>query len=240
MSTAAQALILAITAIVCAGQPIQSSYSEIRRLRGIEKQGRLGQSDRKRLGLAYHAAGQHLLFRKVMLDAIAADPADAEPHFYLGRHYVSDVSDFATALVHFRAAVERRPAAEYRAYLAYSLEMLGEKEQALALYRKSEASEPCGTLTLAGLARLQAITPEKIAGCRPDHPVVLRELAKLLSARGRHAEAAAFLERVLAQEPSSASNAYQLHRAYKAAGNEPKARAALAEFKRLSSIYGGQ
>lgn len=225
---------------MCAQEAISSSYAEIRRLRSIEKQGRLTQADRKKLGLAYHAAGQHLLFRRVMLDAIAADGRDAEPHFYLGRHYASDVSDFAQARGYFRAAAERKPTPEYQAYLAHSLEMLGEKDEALGLYRKAAAGDACDTVALAGLARLGAITPEKIETCKPEHPVVLRELAKLLSARGRHAEAARHLERVLAIEPASASNAYQLHRAYKAAGNESKAAAALAEFRRLSSIYGGQ
>lgn len=225
---------------MCAEEAIPSSYAEIRRLRAIEKQGRLTQADRKRLGLAYHAAGQHLLFRRVMLDAIAADARDAEPHFYLGRHYASDVSDFAQARGYFRAAAERKPLPEYQAYLAHSLEMLGDKDEALGLYRKAAAGNPCETVALAGLARLGAITPGKIAACKPAHPVVLRELAKLLSAQGRHAEAASYFERVLAIEPASASNAYQLHRAYKAAGNESKANAALAEFKRLSSIYGGQ
>lgn len=225
---------------MCAEEAIPSSYAEIRRLRAVEKQGRLTQADRKKLGLAYHAAGQHLLFRRVMLDAIAADAPDAEPHFYLGRHYASDVSNFAQARGYFRTAVDRKPLPEYQAYLAHALEMLGEKDEALALYRKAAAANACDAVALAGLARLGAIAPGKIAACKPGHPVVLRELAKLLSAQGRHAEAATYLERVLVIEPASASNAYQLHRAYKAAGNDSKANRALDEFKRLSSIYGGQ
>lgn len=239
MRHTAIALILTVAVSVCEGQSIQSSYAGIRRLRALDRQGRLTSAGRLELGLAYYTAGQHLLFRRMMDEVIAADPAGASAYFFLGRHYASDVSDYAKASQYFRAAVERRVTAEHQSYLAHSIEMLGDKEQALALYRKAAALDRCDTVALAGLARLNAIDTARIEACKPSHPVVLRELAKMLSARGRHAEAARYLERVLAQEPA-ASNAYQLHRAWRAAGDEAKARISLEEFRRLSAIYGGQ
>jgi uncharacterized protein HemY len=175
-----------------------------------------------------------------MEQAIERDPGDPEPRFYLGRHYASDVSDYGKAAEYFRAAVDRRAEAEPMAYLGHSLEMLGQREQALDWYGKAALRNGCETVSLAGRLRLGAIGADRAAACKPEHPVVLRELAKALSGQGRHAEAAKYLEQVLSKEPASASAAYQLHRAYRASGDRVKADRALAEFKRLSAIYGGQ
>jgi tetratricopeptide (TPR) repeat protein len=242
------AALLAIASILGWGQHIglnesypknpADAYTTIRRLRSAEKQGRLPPAERKSLGLAYYAAGQHLLFRRAMLDAIAADPGDPDPHFFLGRHYGSDVQDFGLAASYFRAAVERKASPDAMAYLGHALEMQGERERALSLYRR--VSDPCHAVAAAGLARLGAASIDDLSRCKTPHPVLARELAKMLSAQGRHAEAARRLEEALAREPTSASLVYQLYRAYRAAGDAANAANALALYRSLAAIYGGQ
>lgn len=222
------------------GIDLKASYDTIRRLRAIEKQGRLTQADRKALGLAYYAAGQHLLFRRAMESAIANDTRDPDPHFYLGRHYGSDVQNFAEAATHFRAVLERKPSPDSLAYLGHALEMQGNRDAAVPLYRDAVRLEPCHPVAAAGLARLGMASIGDLTKCASPHPVLLRELAKLFTASARHAEAALCLEKALAAEPSSAALAYQLHRAWRAAGDSEKSEAALARFRQISAVYGGQ
>jgi len=215
-------------------------YSTIRRLREREKRRPLTQPERVALGLAYYGAGQHLLFRAAMEKAIAEDPGDPAPHFYLGRHYGSDVQDFARSALHFRAALERKPSPDHQAYLGHALEMQGDREAALSLYRDAAAADSCHPVAAAGLARLGAARLDRLLACPSPHPVLLRELAKMLAAANRHAEAARCLEEVLAAEPSNAAAAYQLHRAWRAAGDAAKAGAALERYREISAVYGGQ
>ena len=82
--------------------------------------------DPKALGVAYYLAGQHILFREQMAEAIRRDPADFGPYYYLGRHYDSDVDNADEAVRWFRLALERNEGyAAARSYLGNCLERLG-------------------------------------------------------------------------------------------------------------------
>jgi len=221
-----------------------SVYAAIRRLRAAEKKNPSSVSTKKELGVAYYLAGQHLLFRQKMEEAIALDPGDHLPHYLLGRHFDSALQDFNTAETHFRAALKRRPQhALSLAHLGHVLEMQGRHDEAVTAYRQATAIVPCLPFAVAGLARLKAASVDhmqKTLLCGGDDAMLLRALARALSDAGSHAEAARSLQRALALDPSNSALAYQLHRAWAAAGDPVKAAAALETYRKLHGIYGGK
>ncbi len=195
---------------------------------------------KKALGLAYYAAGQHLLFRLKMNEAIAADSKDYEPHYLMGRHYDSDVEDFEKAAAHFRAAIERNANhAPSHAFLGHAIESAG-GAGARESYQRALALHGCEAAALAGLARLGGVTADRITRCAGTDAFLLQAAAKLLSGEGKHSESALLLERAIQTDRTNASLAYQLHRAWRAAGDETKAREALTLYDRLNRIYGGR
>lgn len=197
-------------------------------------------ASRKALGIAYYAAGQHLLFREAMEAVIAADPKDFQPHYLLGRHYDSDVEDFGRAAAFFRAAIERNPNyGPSHAYLGHALELSGDASAA-GSYERAIQFNACEPAALAGLARLNRASIAQLERCPLKDGMLLQALARLLTAAGRNSEAASRLASALAQDPNNAPLAYQLHRAYGAAGETAKAAEALANYKRIHAIYGGR
>jgi tetratricopeptide (TPR) repeat protein len=220
----------------CLAQDIElhASYPTIRRLRAAEKK------DPKALGVAYYQAGQHLLFRQQMEQAMAADPRDHMPHYLLGRHFDSDLQDFDRAAAYFLASLERNPKhALSRAHLGHTLEMRGLRAEAVEAYSQATAIQPCLPFAVAGLARLGSATVElmrKTLECGGDDVMLLRALAKAVS----DAEAAVYLERALVLDPSNSALAYQVHRSWFAAGDAVKAAAALEVYRKLHDIYGGR
>ncbi|MEJ7606369.1 MAG: hypothetical protein WKF37_08890, partial [Bryobacteraceae bacterium] len=89
----------------------------------------------KALGVAYYLAGQQILFREQMAEAIRADPADFGPYYYLGRHYDSDVDNADEAVRWFRLALERNEGyVRARSHLGGCLERLGKTVEAEAAY----------------------------------------------------------------------------------------------------------
>lgn len=233
----------AITIVLAAQQGIESSlppsYRAVRAAREAERRAPAAGA-KKRLGLAYYAAGQHLLFREKMAEVIALDTTDFEPHYLLGRHYDSDVEDFEKAAAHFRAALERNPRhAPSHAFLGHSLESSA-REGAREAYRRAIELNACEPAALAGLARMGGATSQQLVRCAGNDAFLLEAAAKMLSTEGKHAGAAALLARALAVDRTNAPLAYQLHRAWRAAADEAKAREALAVYERLNRIYGGR
>ncbi|MBM3797617.1 MAG: hypothetical protein FJW31_27015 [Acidobacteria bacterium] len=198
--------------------------------------------DSKALGVAYYLARQYVLFREQMHAAIRREPSDFGPYYLLGRHYDSELDDCAEAVRWFRLALERNPAyGRAHAHLGYCLERQGDAAGAERAYQSSIGL----ALSQAGMARLQqkagraaeALTwAQKAEG----DPAADRLAARLYESLGRPAEAIAALERLRRAVPHDASVLYQLHRLHRAAKDDARAKAALAEYERVRAIYGAQ
>jgi tetratricopeptide (TPR) repeat protein len=198
----------------------------------------------KALGVAYYLAGQHLLFREQMAEAIRRDPDDFGPYYYLGRHYDSDVDNAEEAARWFRLALERNPEyASARSHLGNCLERLGKTVEAQAAYKASSTV----ALSQVGLARLHladgdavsALTfVQKAIGLDSRNVSALKLAAQMYGRLNRHRDSVEALESAAALAPRDPSIQYQLARAYQSLGDSAKSAAALRNFERLRAIYG--
>jgi len=198
----------------------------------------------KALGVAYYLAGQHILFREQMAEAIRRDPGDFGPYYYLGRHYDSDVDNADEAVRWFRLALERNEGyVAARSHLGQCLERLGKIVEAEAAYNAS--------LTVAqsqvGLARLHLVAGdatsalpfiEKAIALDSRDVTALKLAARIYGALGRPGDVVRALESAAVLAPRDASIQYQLVRAYGSVGATAKSETALREFERLRAIYG--
>ena len=202
-------------------------------------------SSPKALGVAYYLARQHLLFRQQMEKAIAADPSDFGPYYYLGRHFDSDLDNPEEAARWFTQSLEHNPGyLRARSYLASCFERLGRRSEAEAAYQAS-ASVAESQLGLARLRLGEAPSSalpfvQKALALAPRDPKAWKLAARLHTALNQRADAVAALESAAALAPHDASTHYLLYRACQASGDSRKASAALAEFERLRTIYGLQ
>ncbi len=154
----------------------------------------------KQLGVAYYLAGQHILFRAQMLEAIRRDPGDFGPYYYLGRHYDADVDNAEEAVRWLRLALQRNEAnANVRSHLGNCLERLGNTADAEAAYNASLTV----ALSQVGLARLRlaagdarsALTyVEKATAMDPHDVKAFRLAARVYSALNRPRDAIRALE----------------------------------------------
>jgi tetratricopeptide (TPR) repeat protein len=207
----------------------------------------------KLLGLSYYFLEQFRLFAFVMQEAIAKDPADFAPYYYLGRYYAStDVSDIDRATSYFQEALKRSPANyESRYYLGYCDESEGKLDDAEREYlRAMELAAASGERFAPpsqGMARLrlhqakpaealqfaiQAVksSPDDAAG----HIVLARAYAEL-----HQKDRAAFeWERAVELSPTDATSLYRLYRTYLELGDTEKADRALAKYKSIVAVYG--
>ena len=200
----------------------------------------------KLLGVAYYLAGQHLLFRDQMAEAIRRDPLDFGPYYYLGRHYDTDGNDTEAAAGWFRRALERNPGhARSRSYLGFCLERLGQPEAAAAAY----TATPSLLNSQLGLARLRLAAGQpaealpyasRAMAIDPADASAPKLAARIYMALGRREEAITALETAARLAPVDATIRYQLFRLYQANGATAKAAAARTEFERLLRIYGTQ
>jgi protein O-GlcNAc transferase len=200
----------------------------------------------KLLGVAYYLAGQHLLFRDQMHEAIRRDPLDFGPYYYLGRHYDTDSSDAQTAAGWFRRALERHPGhARSRSYLGFCLERLAQPEAAAAAY----TATPSLLNSQLGLARLRLAAGQpaealpyatRAIAIDPADPAAPKLAARIYTDLGRRPEAVAALETAARLAPADATIRYQLFRLYQANAETQKAATARAAFERLVRIYGTQ
>ena len=198
----------------------------------------------KALGVAYYLAGQHVLFREQMAEAIHRDPSDFGPYYYLGRHYDSDVDDAEQAIRWLRLALERNQSyAIARSHLGNCLERLGQTAEAEAAYKASLTSPE----SQLGLARLHlakgdassALTfAEKAIALDPRDVRALKLAARIYRTLERPRDAAHVLEAAAALAPRDASIWYQLAQVYQSAGDPLKSSAAMRHFERLRAIYG--
>ncbi|MGH9631091.1 MAG: tetratricopeptide repeat protein, partial [Bryobacteraceae bacterium] len=199
----------------------------------------------KALGVAYYLAGQHILFRAQMEEAIRRDPGDFGPYYYLGRHYDSDVDNAEEAVKWLRLALERKKDyAPAISYLGNCLERLGNIAEAQAAYNASAAMAQ----SQLGLARLHLSAGDASAAVSFIEKAIsldrrdaraLKLAARIYGELNRPHDAIRALESAAAVAPRDASIRYQLARAYKSVGNDPaKSAAAMRDFERLRAIYG--
>lgn len=199
----------------------------------------------KALGVAYYLAGQHILFRRQMEEAIRRDPSDFGPYYYLGRHYDSDVDNTEEAVKWLRLALQRKEDyASALSYLGNCLERLGKIEEAEAAYKAS----PAMAQSQLGLARLHLTAGDTAAAVSFIEKAIsldsrdvrsLKLAARIYSELNRPRDAVRALESAATVAPRDASIQYQLARAYKSAGEDAaKSAAAMQEFERLRAIYG--
>jgi tetratricopeptide (TPR) repeat protein len=198
----------------------------------------------KALGVAYYLAGQKILFREQMAEAIRRSPDDFGPYYYLGRYYDSDVDDPEEAARWFRLALEKRASyAPALSHLGNCLERTGKTVEAEAAYNGS-LTVP---LSLIGLARLRLTAGdpasalafiEKAIRLDPRDSMALKLAARSYRELDRPHDAVRVLESAALVAPRDASVRYQLVRLYQSIGEPAKSSAAFREFERLRAIYG--
>jgi len=213
------------------------TYKAIRELRSVEIQGATP-ATLKSLGIAYYAAGQHVLFRRKMFEAIDANPLDYAPHYYLGRHYFDDVQDYAKAAEYFRKAIQRNPnyARSYY-FLGHSLERAGQPAESQLHFEKALQLDSCNAPAHAALARLghnPELSIQRAMACDPNDPNIHRDAARI-----QPESAIRHLTRAVELDPLDAPTLYRLHRALAAAGRSAEASRVLDRYREMQAVYGG-
>lgn len=200
--------------------------------------------DPKALGVAYYLAGQHILFREQMAEAIRRDPADFGPYYYLGRHYDSDVDEPGEAVRWLQLALERM--GDYhraRSYLGACLERMGKIAEAEAAYKRSllvsESQLGLARLRLAaGDASSALLFVQKAMELDSRDARAQKLASRIYGALKRPREALQALEAAAALAPRDASMRYQLWKLYQSTGEHQKSAAARRDFERLRAVYG--
>ena len=207
----------------------------------------------KQLAFSYYFLGQFRLFTSNMQQVIQKQPGDFAPYYYLGRYYVStDVADFAKASGYFQDALDRNPhhyAAHY--YLGYCNENQRKVADAAREYQRSmELAEAAGEkfgLPYQGMARLNLLDNKseealpfalKAVEFAPDDAAGHAVLARVYAALHRTDQAAIEWQRAAQLDPVDPMPHYRLYRLYLEAGNKEKAEKSLADYTRLSALYG--
>lgn len=199
----------------------------------------------KALGLAYYGANQFRLFEQQMGKAIAAEPADYQPYFHLGRYHESVRNDFERALRLFELALARRPGDGASLYFrGYCLEVLQRPHEAQEAYLA--AADAGATNAYQGLARILADEkPEAALDWAKKAVAAVPEQAEshLLFARislrlGHPEEALRSLETTIKLDPDHPEAYFLLHQLYRQMNRPEDAERALAMFKQIRAAYG--
>jgi len=207
----------------------------------------------KLLAVSYYFLDQFQLFTLTMNEALWKQPADAAPHYYLGRYYAStDAPDFPRAADHFREALKREPndyASHY--YLGFSREAQRDLKEAEGEYLRSmELAEAAGekfSLPHQGMSRLRLLEGRltdalelgtRAAELAPNDAESHVILAKTYAALGRSVEATREWERAAVLGRTDPIPYYHLYRTYSTLGDKEKADQALRKYEMLVKIYG--
>ncbi|HLI34708.1 MAG TPA: hypothetical protein VKW70_06650 [Terriglobia bacterium] len=230
----------------------RDNYNAIRALRRAEALN-ANEPVLKLLAVAYYAARQRRLFELTMKRALRQKPDDFAPYYYLGRYYVSvDAQDFAQAGLYFKEAIQRNPQ-YFRSYyyLGYCDEIARQLGKAEQNYRKAmalaQAENAKSALPYEGMARLRLLENEAAkalpyalhaARLAEDEAASHKTLAKVYGSLGRQMDAAQEWKRAAELDPTDASPYYHLFQIYSSLGSPAKAKSALANFNKLSAMYG--
>jgi len=206
----------------------------------------------KLLGVSYYTVRQYRLFTLMMDQALQKQPSDFAPYYYLGRYYASEqIGDFYKATEYLRKAVRYNPQ-HYRSYyyLGYCAESLRRITEAEHDYQQSlQFAQAAGTefaLAYEGMSRLRLLENKPqdaldyakgAVKLSPEAASSHKALAKAYDALGRPDDAIPEWELAAKFDPTDASPYFHLYRTYLASGDEAKAKAAYAKFKRLSATY---
>jgi tetratricopeptide (TPR) repeat protein len=209
----------------------------------------------KLLAVTYYSIHQFQLFTLTMNRAIQKNPKDFAPYYYLGRYYATtDMSDFDKAAEYFRHALQLDSQhLRSRYYLGYCYEVQRKLGDAEKEYQRSmELAKDDGvqfSLPYEGMARLRLLQSKpsealeyakKAVEFAPNDVASHTVLAKVYGALGQQAEAIPEWKRVAELDQTDAIPYYRLFQIYSALGMKEKAGEAMANFKRLTGIYGTQ
>jgi tetratricopeptide (TPR) repeat protein len=206
----------------------------------------------KLLAFSYYTVRQFRLFLLKMNAALAQQPDDYAPYYYMGRYYFEDtVGDFPKAEDNFRKAIERNPGHfQSHYYLGWCEEVQRQGQDGEQEYRRSmELAEAAGAKFAGpweGMARIRLLEDKPAEALpyathaveyAPNDAASHKVLARTYTALGKQAEAMVEWERVAALDPADSAPYYRLYRIYLEMGNKDKANAAYAEFQKLSAMY---
>ena len=223
----------------------------IRSLRKAERGGLQDPSLAKVLGLAYYAINQFTLFREQMQKAISAAPDDPWPHYYLGLYELQIRENYGEALGHFTSAAAVQPNdATILYHRGFCNEMLDHTDRALHDYQESirlvEQSNERFSPPYQGMAYVLATTDPAQASRYAQRAIEMDPgiannhltLAKIHENQGDLEKAIQALQNAVRADPTLPRSHYRLHRIFTKLGDPSSASDALAEFQRLTKLYG--
>jgi tetratricopeptide (TPR) repeat protein len=200
----------------------------------------------------YYDMGQYLLFEQSVRRAIEQAPHDGELYQMLGYYQENIRMDYDAAVKSLDRALEEQPG-NYRAryFLGYAFECKSQdgkaREQFLRSIAQCQTTQGCEfSLPYIGMARLLFGDDPRGALSNARRAVEIDAnsfdaqlwAGKIWMKLEDISQAVAALLKACALDPTSAAARYLLYGAYKKAGNDRAAERYLAEFKRLSSLYG--
>ncbi|MEP6538753.1 MAG: tetratricopeptide repeat protein [Bryobacteraceae bacterium] len=200
----------------------------------------------KALGVAYYLAGQYVLFRAQMEEAIRSSPDDFSAYYYLGRYYDSELDKPEEAARWLQKALDRNPGyPQARSFLGSCLERLGRNAEAGKAYQAS-AILPRSQIGLARLRLAAGDTAsalalvEKALSSDPRDLAGQKLEARIYAGQDRPRDSLRALENAAKLAPRDASIQYQIYRTWSSLGETARAADALREFERLRAVYGLQ
>ncbi|MCC6588336.1 MAG: tetratricopeptide repeat protein [Bryobacterales bacterium] len=189
------------------------------------------------LGVAYYMARQYRLFEMTMREAIAAEPQNPAPYYYLGRYQDANLSDFAAAERSFREVLKRNPKhAKAHYYLGHALEAQGHNAEAEAEFRETLKLDASLAMARDGLARLRLAAGDAQAALA-ENPSGAKLRGQILIRLNRWAGAAAELKRAADADTTDASLWYLLSRCHTQLDRPEDAALALERYRLLSKTY---
>jgi Flp pilus assembly protein TadD len=227
-------------------------YSAVRNLRAAEKLEPMHNAVAKNLAIAYYLLDQQQLFEIKMKEAIALDPDDFAPHYYLGRYYLSSSHfEASIAVESFSRALAKRPGdAASSCFLGIALEGMGQFDRAREQFVR--AVEQAGTqgliagLAYQGFSRLALAEDAQTAldfarkaiAADPKSAEAQLQLAKSAAAVGDKNLQLTAVHSAAALARNEARPQYQLIQLYRQLGDEAAARSATADYQRSVSCFG--
>ena len=208
----------------------------------------------KLLASCYYDMSQYVLFEYEIRRAIAQTPHDGELYYLLGYYQTYVRSEYDAAANSLQRALDEEPTAyRFHYLLGYVHECKDENQKArqefLRAIEQCEASSPCDfALPYLGMARLAfASDPggalkyvQRAVEIDPNSSEAQLWLGKIRLKLGDVRSAADAFLKACALDPTSVTPRYLLSEVYKREGNYQAAAKYLAEFNRLSSLYGRQ